>query len=146
MKDIEKIFPEGFPTNFREKLLTLGAKEQSMVVYRICKYGKLDEMAFLSTFEETVRKLRKGKLIENDVGSYSTSCHQDIKDSQRLLKFTLRRPFPKAFIAKGVIKEEKGLVQLTSERNSNCSDSHVDWWIYANAQPHLDFKVVDDDE
>ena len=69
----------------------------------------------------------------------------DISDSRKVLQHALRNP-PEAIIAEGTIQPEKGLSQITSERNPEQKDSHVDWWIYADAHPHLDFKAVNEDE
>lgn len=142
----EKRFPECFPDKFREKLIAAGAKEQELYVYRICKAGIVDDAAFWGTFEESFRKGKARKFkVPDDVGNYSTSCHMEIKDSKHVLKFSLRNP-PKAIIAKGKIRPEKGLSQITSERNPTQVDSHVDWWIYADAHPSLDFEEVSTDD
>ena len=126
-------------------MLDLGAKEQKFNVYRICKLGIINESAFVGSVEESLRRGKKIFPKPDDVGNYSTSCHLKISDSRKILQHALRNP-PHAIIAKGIIKPEKGLSQLTSERNPEQNDSHVDWWIYANASPHLDFKEVTDDE
>lgn len=142
---ISKKFPECFPDGFYDKLLALGAKGQELEVYRICKLGVIDEDAFVGSMEESLRRGKKRKFPNpDDVGNYSTSCHLKISDSRKILQHTLRN-FPHAIIAKGTIKPEKGLSQITSERNFKQQDSHVVWWIYANANPHLDFKEVKDD-
>lgn len=126
---ISKKFPECFPEGFREKLLTFGAKEQELNVYRICKFGIINEEAFVGSVEESLRRGKKRKFPKpDDVSNYSTSCHLKISDSKKILLHSLRNP-PHAIIAKGTIKPEKGLSQLTSERNSEQKDSHVDWWI-----------------
>ncbi len=147
MKNIVvKKFPDCFPEGFRDKLLTLGAKEQQLKVYRICKQGIIDEEAFVGTMEESLRKGKRRKFRNpDDVGNYSTSCHINISDSRKVLQHALRNP-PEAIIAEGTIQPEKGLSQITSERNPEQRDSHVDWWIYADAHPHLDFKAVNEDE
>lgn len=59
---ISKKFPECFPEGFRDKLLTFGAKEQELNVYRICKFGIINEEAFVGSVEES---LRRGKKKEN---------------------------------------------------------------------------------
>ncbi len=147
MGEIEKTFPPCFPAGFREKLMGLGAKEQQLVVYHICKYGVIDDDAFLGTWEETQRGLRisRKKLDPQDVGSYSTSCHILPKDSRRILRTTLRNP-PKAIVTKGIIQPHKGLSQVTAERDNKVRDSHVDWWIYLNACVYCDFQEVNIDE
>ena len=146
MKITTKDFPDCFPSRFREKLLKLGAKEQELKVFRICKSGLINEDAFVGTMEESLRKGKHRKFRNpDDVGNYSTSCHLKISDSRKILQHALRNP-PHAIIAEGIIKPEKGLSQITAERKTDCTDSHVDWWIYVDAQPHLDFKKVSDHE
>lgn len=127
MKNIVvKKFSDCFSEGFRDNLLALDAKEQQLKVYRICKQGKVDEEAFISSMEESLRKGKRRKFRNpNDVGNYSTSCHMDISDSRKILQHVLRNP-PKAIIAEGTIQSEKGLSQITSERNPDQKDSHVD--------------------
>ena len=59
--------------------MALGAKEQQLKVYRICKKGVIDEEVFIGTMEESLRKgrLRKFSTLD-DVDNYSTSCHMNI--------------------------------------------------------------------
>lgn len=127
MKNIVvKKFSDCFSEGFRDNLLALDAKEQQLKVYRICKQGKVDEEAFIRSMEESLRKGKRRKFRNpNDVGNYSTSCHMDISYSRKILQHVLRNP-PKAIIAEGTIQSEKGLSQITSERNSDQKDSHVD--------------------
>ncbi len=146
MKISNKRFPECFPQGFHDKLLAVGAKEQELKVFRICKSGLINEDAFVGTMEESLRRGKRRKFRDpDDVGNYSTSCHLKISDSRKILQHALRNP-PHAIIAEGTIRPEKGLSQITAERKAECLDSHVDWWIYVDAQPHLDFKEVIENE
>lgn len=47
--------------------------------------------------------------------------------------------------AKGETVGSCGPCQLTSEREER-HDTHVDWWIYEKAEPHIYFHEVSSDE
>ena len=51
------------------------------------------------------------------------------------------RHHPKVFIAKGETEGECGPCQLTAEREAR-TDTHVDWWIYEEAEPQMYFDEV----
>ena len=117
-------------------------------VYRICKSGKLDREAFLTTYEETRQGLRpKGRNWSRAVlnpGTYSTSCNKTYDSVERLLGL-LTRYHPHPVIAKGVASWQFGPVQETIERTKRTADSdHVDWWLYGcTNDPSETFHVVE---
>jgi len=148
----DKGFPNCFPTDFREKILPKGAAEQKLEVYRVCKWGRIERQAFLSTYEETELGLRPpkrgdNKAIEkwrNNPGTYSTSCNVEYYEACRVLDLFMRN-YPEPIISKGEIQPDLGPSQLTKERGGE-DNSHVDWWIYKDTEPHMSFEEVESDE
>ena len=141
MKPMKK-YPACFPENFEKDILPKGAKEESKPVYRIIKYGTINRESFISTYEEMQRGLipRKKRANPKDPGLYSTSCNMEYSEAQYVLSLLMRHK-PAAFIAKGKTEGTCGPCQLTSEREKR-QDTHVDWWIYDDAEPHTYFGEV----
>lgn len=141
-KEVIKMFPKCFPTDFEKRLLPVKRdKCVKSVVYRVIKWGKIDRKAFLSTYEEVLMKLRpqSNSDDESSAGYYATSTNLDESELQYYLRGCLRRD-PAAFIAKGVPLVKCGPSQLSRERDNNIKGNHVDWWIYELAQPELKFE------
>lgn len=140
-------YPECFPDNFEKEILPKDVKYENKSVYRIIKYGKIDREGFIGTYEEVQRGLRplpKRGMDLNDPGTYSTSCNMEYSEAEYMLDVFMRH-HPRAFIAKGVTEATCGPSQLTSEREER-EDTHVDWWIYKDANPQNYFKEVTEDE
>lgn len=138
-------YPKEFPEKFEEEILPKGAAHKRKTVYRIIKSGKIDREGFISTYEEVKRGLipePKRGLNLNDPGTYSTSCNMVYEEAEYWLDVFMRH-HPKALIAKGITEPSCGPSQLTSEREAR-DDTHVDWWIYEEAQPQIFFEEVDD--
>ena len=76
-----------------------------------------------------------------DVGSYGMSCFYKKKDAKNMLALFTKRN-PRAIASKGITACECGPIQRTNERKKT-SKSHVDWWLYEGAKPHLFFEKVD---
>lgn len=136
-----KEFPECFPDNFVTDILPKGAKEENKSVYRVMKYGTIDREGFISTYEEIQRGLipRKKRMRLNDPGLYSTSCNIEYSEAAYALRLFMRH-YLAPFIAKGLIHGEYGPSQLTSERDRERTDTHVDWWVYDGNEPQMYFS------
>jgi len=134
---IEKKFPSYF-SKFR---LPEEASENALVVYRACKTQMVDKESFTPSYEES------GFAEPTDPSNpkeYSLSVYEDPKDMRRFagLTNTIRPPMT---IAKGITAPCCGLAQRTSEREKRRTvRSHVDWWLYEQAQPHMHFEIIDD--
>ena len=141
-----KKFPECFPENFEKEILPEGAKTESKPVYRVIKYGSINRESFISTYEEIQRGLipPKKRMNLNDPGLYSTSCNIEYSEAEYALNIFMRHQ-PKVFIAKGETEGECGPCQLTAERETR-TDTHVDWWIYEEAEPQMYFDEVEKSE
>lgn len=136
----KKVFPVFFPKNIVPKDAEYTEKE----VYRVCRSGKIDHDAFLSTYEDVViKKLYQINNIDfNDPGTYSTSTFENIKNARNILKCICKYS-PPALLAFGTIKAEYGPCQLTKLREPKRKDSHVDWWIFDEVDPSSEFREVD---
>jgi len=140
-EDLKKKFPKYFPVN----KLPVGVKEQNIEVYRMCKWGLVERKAFYSNYEEAeiLGMKLKGYSHEHylsDIDKHSVSSFEKQEDAKSRLKLFTRHK-PKCIIAKGITSANCGPSQRTSERKK-CKDSHIDWWIYENAEPHLHFSEV----
>lgn len=141
-------FPGCFPDNFEADILPKNLPPLTLRVYRVCVRGILSREAFLSSFEEVLRgdkpKPRGWDKKLKDPIAYSTSCDYD-EDSARGTLDCLRRYNPPAVLACGEASSDYGPVQKTRERTGT-DTSHVDWWLYAGADPSGRFQVVSEDE
>lgn len=139
LEKIEKIFPEYFD----RFTIPEGAKEESIKVYRACRSGKCDKLSFLPSFEEA------GFMInpladEKNPGLYSLSTYEKPTDVKRFagVMSDMQVPFQ---IALGSTEPRHGVVQRTRERTKQRT-SHVDWWLYKDAAPYEEFKMIDNFE
>lgn len=135
LKRIEKIFPD----YFQRFKLPDGAREESIRVYRACRSGKCDKSSFLPSFEE------KGCVLDplvdvSDPGQYSLSTFEKPTDVKRFAGVISDMKVPYQ-IAVGETNPIHGLVQRTKERTKKRT-SHVDWWLYKDASPYDEFKMI----
>lgn len=153
MEEIKE-FPDCFPHEIVDEILLEG-KNKEIEVYRICKKGKINREAFMSSLEEAILKRGNPKLnlqnkksnnSNNDkLKEYSTSCSLTKEFLEVMLDTYMRKKEPQAIISKGVTSPDCGPSQITYERTGEESP-HVDWWIYKNTNPQLFFKEVENDE
>lgn len=137
---IEKIFPDYF-NRFE---LPDGAKEESIKVYRACRSGKCDKTSFMSSFEEYGHVLNP-LADDTDPGMYSLSTCEKPTDIKRFVNVISDMKVPYT-IAIGYTDPRHGLVQRTRERKKKSKNSHVDWWLYKDARPYEEFKIIDNFE
>lgn len=137
VKDIKKKFPLGFPVDRLPK----GAKEESIEVYRICRSGAVEAKSFLPTYLDPDVANTKENEGAVEIGYYSLSTFFKRSEARRMLKFFLGKQ-PSAIAAFGTTDPSCGVCQRTKERLTN-KKSHVDWWLYEAATPHIFFKSVD---
>ncbi len=136
-RQIEKIFPD----YFERFSLPEGAHEEKIKVYRACRSGKCDKLSFLPTFEEKgFRTLTSEN--ELDPGEYSLSTFEKPNHIKRWADMTSDMQVPYK-IAIGYTNPVHGVVQRTSERKAK-SRSHVDWWLYKDAEPYREFELIPD--
>ena len=126
-KRLERIFPAYF------ELFDLpeGAREEEIKVYRACRTGACDKLSFLPTFEQQGYQHLEGD-DPNEPGTYSLSTYEKPKDVKRFAKMNSEFEVPFK-IAVGYTHPKHGLVQRTRERKPKKKDSHVDWWLYEDA-------------
>lgn len=133
---------EKFPQDFPVDKLPDGAEEKSISVYRICRSGAVEPASFLPTYLDEISKVKEHDDEDIDIGYYSLSTFEDEKDARKKLKF-FRGKQPHAILSKGVTDPSCGPCQRTRERKSSKHvRSHVDWWLYRDATPHIFFEKV----
>ena len=133
-----------FPDYFEEfHIPPEGAREEEIEVFRACITQKCDKESFTPTFEK-----QKFEYLEDqdsyDPGIYSLSVYAKAKDLKRFLTTNSRYRKPHK-LAKGITYPKYGVCQRTSERKK-CKNSHIDWWLYENAEPYRDFEIMDESE
>lgn len=130
-----------FPDYFIKFELPEGAREELIQVYRACKSGKCDRESFLPSFEE--KSCNESSLSDPaDPSEYSLSTYEKPKDIKRFVSMDSDMEDP-CRIAIGETNPVYGLVQRTKERKPECKSSHVDWWLYKDATPYTEFKIID---
>lgn len=106
------------------------------LVFRVAKWGKIEEKAFYSTMKEVDEGILPDKYDRNDIGSYSTSVYitpDSCRKYIRFLKGRIRKLYPCPMIIQG--KTSGGLVQKTQDRNPKYEDlNHIDWWIFQDME------------
>jgi len=132
-----------FPAYFSKFKLPKEAKEKVLCVYRACRSGAVDKESFMNTYEENGFAV-PDYLKEDDPSAYSMSCYLKVKDLKRFCSVTKRpMPLPLAF---GKTVPIYGVCVLTKEWKKESKSSHVDWWLYENAEPWNAFDEVNYEE
>ena len=141
--DIDKI-KKKFPTYFPVDKLPKEAKEEEIEVFRACFYGFCSK-SFLSYYEEWKNCKSKPKgYNEEYIGTYSMSCYEDIKDLNKMLRvFKIHSKYNNLVLSKGKTNIECGMILKAKDKND--SGSHVDFFLYENAEPIKYFKVIKDE-
>lgn len=137
LDELERIFPE----YFSQFSLPEGAHEERILVYRACKTDKCDKESFTPTYEEQDCQLRAGD-DPADPSLYSLSTYEKPRDVKRfaITNSDIREPIK---IAMGYTEPSCGPVQRTKERTGKRT-SHVDWWLYKDAEPYKYFEIIED--
>ena len=155
---MDREFPEGYPVNLLTLIIEDGAEDKAINVFRVCRTGKVNRDAFLSTFQDAQKKAsnntNENTTIVNrdvaifdtskiDIGDFSTSCFDDLMPVRRIIN-NMQKSTPQQIIAKGITSPDCGLSMKTlnskSKRSKRRNDPHVDWWIYKDATPEIYFK------
>lgn len=136
-KRMERMFPD----YFKRFELPHGAKPEAIKVYRACRSGKCDKESFLPSFEQNNFTLNP-LADETDPGQYSLSTYEKPTDVKRYANTMSDMKMPYQ-IAEGYTEPKHGIVQRTKERSKKRT-SHVDWWLYKDATPYEEFKIIVD--
>lgn len=102
-------------------------------VYRVSKYGLIDEVTFDNTFAEVLKGTTSRNKDFDDVSTYSTSFYLVPEPCYQRVSFLARRfkkKYPKPCVISGRIDATMGKYQRTIERIKNYDPDHVDMWIY----------------
>lgn len=139
IEHMKKVFPKYF-SNFEYKIPDV-AIEQEIEVYRACPTRKLERESFLNTYEENGFKVAVGH-DPKDPQQYCLSTCTNLKDIKRFVVHVskFREPF---LLAKGHTTRKGGLSCITKKWKPKQRGSHVDWWLYNDAEPWLAFEVTD---
>lgn len=137
-----------FPSYFANFEMPEWAREQKLEVFRACATGKVDKESFLNTFEENGFKVSVDGTVD-DPQEYSLSSYTKYKDVKRFMTIDSRFGVPFK-IAKGITNPIHGICLETKEWKKKLGEkyrgSHVDWWLYENAEPWKEFEEVIIDE
>lgn len=106
-----------------------------------------DHESFLNSFEENGFKISEGGEWD-DPQEYSLSTYRKFKDVKRFMTMDSRYGVP-FVIAKGITNPIHGICLETKEWKRNLGKkykgSHVDWWLYADAEPCSEFEVIENE-
>ena len=134
-----------FPAYFANFKIPKWAKEQMLEVYRACATGKADQGSFMNTYEENGFKVCEGAQTD-DPQQYSLSVYTKYKDVKRFMTMSSRYGIPHT-IAKGATNPKHGIcletkvwMKMTGKKYRG---SHVDWWLYKDAEPWIEFEVME---
>lgn len=136
LDELREKYPPGFPVED----LPEGAREERITVYRVCRSGKVEPSSFLPTYLDELAMTKENVEEKHDIGYYSLSTFFKENDAKRALKF-FRGKQPSAVLAIGSTEPSCGLCQRTKERKKTAR-SHVDWWLYQGAEPHILFQEI----
>lgn len=123
---------DSIPPHLIEEIKLNGEENDSQKVYRVSKCGKINEIAFMNSFEECQYENRENKDNLNEIGSYSTSCYTTPKYPLKFIsnlkkKYFDKFPYPVIICGNTIC----GLSQLTIKRKPKYRNKeHIDWWIY----------------
>lgn len=138
---------EKFPSYFEHFQIPEWAREQELEVYRACATGKADRESFLNSYEENGFQISKGG-EDNDPQEYSLSTYRKYRDVKRFMAMDSRFGVP-FVIAKGITNPIHGICLETKEWKKNLGlrykGSHVDWWLYIDAKPYVEFEVIENE-
>ena len=136
-----------FPSYFEHFQIPEWAREQELEVYRACATGKADRESFLYSYEENGFQISKGG-EDNDPQEYSLSTYRKYRDVKRFMAMDSRFGVP-FVIAKGITNPIHGICLETKEWKKNLGlrykGSHVDWWLYIDAKPYVEFEVIENE-
>lgn len=136
-----------FPSYFSNFEMPEWAREQELEVYRACATGKVDRESFLNSYEENGCKISATGEAD-DPQEYSLSTYLKFRDVKRFMTMDSRYGVP-FVIAKGITKPMYGISLETKEWKRNLGikykSSHVDWWLYENAEPYKVFEVFENE-
>ena len=144
---MEDIMKKKFPAYFKNFIIPEWAREQRLDVFSACPTGKVDRLSFLNSFEENGFKLLDEER-KDDPSQYSLSVCTKYRDIKRFMTMTskYKKPF---VIAKGFTNPSYGICLETKEWKKNIGEkykgSHVDWWLYEDAEPFKDFEVYNNE-
>ena len=139
---------KAFPAYFKKFELPVWARPQKLSVYRACATGKVEKDSFINTYEENGFCVLPGA-DESDPSQYSLSTYMKYKDVKRFMKLTSKYCVP-FVIAEGRTNPAYGICLETKEWKQHLGEktksSHVDYWLYENATPWLDFHIYINEE
>lgn len=113
-------------------------------VYRICFNGVIDKEAFDCTYisyKRRNRTLRPKDLRKPDC--FATSCFADLNDAL-VKKEAWSGNNPSLIIAIGDITKDSGVSCTDESLKNNGNNSHINWWIYLEYEPHKHFKLFEE--
>ncbi len=155
-KENSSLFPDDYPKDLYERVVADGAGKNEYDVYRVAELGENNRDAFLSSYTEQKLKnsinnrdvylAMKQKENEYDIGLFSTSCFETIKQAKKILKLKERHVAGPCILF-GRIMPETGLSMKTENSKSGrkARRGHIDWWIYKDVDPSKNFSEVEEE-
>lgn len=131
--------------DLKAEIIRQGTENFDQSVYRVSKWGTIEEKTFLNTCEEIQYETRKCKENRSEIGTFSTSCYTTLKRPKKFVKLLKKKlqelyPCPKVIVGHTL----GGLSQQTILRIKDYPEKeHIDWWIYKDQIELVinDFKI-----
>lgn len=151
MENRNKKFPESYPDNLLDMIIADGASENTFNdVYRVSNCELINRDSFLSSFLEKIRSedtVNRDAYLAKDmtIDDFSTSFFEKKKDAEKIIVLKIKYE-NKPILMKGTIIPDLGLSIRTKEsKTRNISkkrskSSHIDWWLYEDADPSYLFE------
>lgn len=140
----KQLFPSYYKSQELERILEVDEGFE-FDVYRVCKNGEINKESFMPWIEEFSPIEIDKTDIDNTINCYSVSTFENFNEIKRTLKM-LKRRHPKAKIAYGKTVRCCGLSAHTkSYIPQKKKTSHIDWWVFKNAEPHKYFNEMESD-
>lgn len=143
-----KCFPDYFSEPIQDEISKWGTNNK-IKVYRVGKYGKNDNTAFLNYYDEVLQGLKTVRNKEQylkkckaNIDLLSISCYENKADIEDYFKITLKNTYPQRILLYGDTVPQCGLSGRTKDRKEDYTNSHVDWWLYKNTTPWIYFEEV----
>ena len=146
--DNSKVKKKRFPNYFSKFEIPEWARPQIIKVFRACATGSIDRESFLNSYEENNFEVLAG-VEETNPSMYSLSTYKKFKDVRRYMTTTSKYKKP-YLIAVGNTNPKYGVCLETKEwkkmNGEKSKSSHVDYWLYEDAEPWLDFQMYNTEQ
>lgn len=115
-------------------------KYEDMVAYRAIEIDRTNDVNII-TRGSFASHAEKYPIFKNCcISYYSCSCFLTRKDLENVKKLRDNLDNGKMKLAKGILKYKNGPIKIKEQNN------HIDWFLFKEANPMDDFKLINDED